>query len=132
LNVLIDTPVWSAAIRRGTPRLEDSEALLELVRQGRAELIGPVRQELLSGIRQQSQFERVRAALRPFMDLPIETEDFETAAEYYNLCRSHGVQGSNTDFLLCAVASRRNLSLFTTDKDFQHFSRYLPLVFYQP
>ena len=55
------------------------------------------------------------------------TEDYERAAELFNLCRAKGVQGSNTDFLICAVAERNNCNLFTTDKDFQLYSKYIPV-----
>jgi len=105
---------------------------MELVRQGRAELIGPVRQEVLSGIRHQPQFQRLKTHLRAFLDLPLETDDFELAAEHFNTCRGRGIQGSNTDFLICAVALRRGLTIFTTDKDFEQYARYLPLVFHYP
>ncbi|MGG6264696.1 hypothetical protein ACQ4M3_14865 [Leptolyngbya sp. AN03gr2] len=54
--------------------------------------------------------------------------DYETAAEFFNLCRRNGVQGSNTDFLICAVAYRRNDSIFTTDQDFTAFQAYLPIL----
>ena len=53
------------------------------------------------------------------------------AADYFNICRSHGIQGSNTDFLICATANRRNHEIFTTDKDFINFSQYLPIVLTQ-
>ena len=91
-------------------------------------LIGPVRQELLSGIRRADSFEQVRDHLRPFADEPLETADFERAAEHFNTCRARGVQGSNTDFLICAVAERRNLSIFTTDADFTRFAAVLPIA----
>jgi predicted nucleic acid-binding protein len=65
-------------------------------------------------------------------DLDLETADFEEAAHCFNRCRSEGIQGSNTDFLMCAVASRRHLSIFTTDGDFREFGRVLPLTFHEP
>jgi predicted nucleic acid-binding protein len=131
LNVLVDTSVWSAAIRRGGPTPPQADVLRDLVQQDRAELIGPVRQELLSGIRHSVQYERVKSYLRAFVDLPIETADYEHAAEYFNTCRARGIQGSNTDYLLCAVAVRRGMSIFTTDADFDHFSRHIPLVLHR-
>jgi predicted nucleic acid-binding protein len=60
------------------------------------------------------------------------TTDHEQAAEYFNTCRGHGIQGSNTDYLLCAVAVRRGLTLYTTDADFDHYARYVPLVLHRP
>jgi hypothetical protein len=35
------------------------------------------------------------------------------------------VQGSNTDFLICAVAARRGNSVFSTDRDFEAYERIL-------
>ena len=108
------------------------EELAELVREGRIVIIGPVRQELLSGLKGTQQFEQLRDHLRAFPDLELETADFEEAAHSFNRCRSKGIQGANTDFLMCAVASRRHLSIFTTDGDFREFSRVLSLTLHQP
>ena len=91
-------------------------------------MIGPVRQELLSGIRERGQFERLREHLRAFPDTPITTEDFEEAAAFYNQCRTKGLQGSAVDFLICSVAVRNGFPIFTTDGDFLHFSRALPIT----
>jgi predicted nucleic acid-binding protein len=91
-------------------------------------MIGAIRQELLSGIRTQASFERLRDHLRPFPDESLGAPDFERAAEHINTCRSHGVQGSNTDFLLCAVAERRKLPILTTDADFARVAAILPVM----
>lgn len=91
-------------------------------------MIGVIRQELLSGVRTDAAVERLRDHLRSFLDEPLETGDFERAAEHFNTCRARGVQGSNTDFLICAVAERRNLPILTTDADFIRFSGVLPIA----
>ena len=52
----------------------------------------------------------------------------ELAAEFFNTCRSNGIQGSNTDFLLCAAATRRGYSIFTTDPDFENFRVHIPIL----
>ena len=133
MKVLADTPVWSAAFRRTTGIATSLRTELErLIGHGAVTLFGPIRQELLSGIRQRAQFEQVRSALRPFPDLPLKTEDFEVAAEYYNVCRGHGIQGSMTDFLICSAASRCKLEIFTTDRDFLHYRKHLPITLYVP
>jgi predicted nucleic acid-binding protein len=126
---LVDTPIWSLALRRSRQASSpEAVELGELVRDGRAAIIGPIRQELLSGIKSRLQFEQLRAHLRGFPDLELTSDDFELAAEFYNRCRARGVQGSNTDFLICAVASRRRQSVFTTDRDFAQFGRLIPVV----
>jgi predicted nucleic acid-binding protein len=128
LKVLVDTSVWSQALRRRAqgPALIVDE-LRALIDEGRVAIVGPIRQELLSGIRNTSAFERVRDHLRPFEDEALTTEDFERAAEHFNACRARGIQGSNTDFLICAVAERRGFPIFTTDIDFIPFARLLPI-----
>lgn len=107
-------------------------ALASLVRDGNAVLIGPIRQELLSGIREQVVFERLREALRAFPDEPLATDDFEEAARASNVCRSSGIAGSAVDFLICAVALRRKLAIFTLDRDFDQYAKHLPLRIHEP
>lgn len=130
MNVLVDSSVWSLALRRNTTNdaLSIVNVLRDLIADGRVVLLGAIRQEVLSGVRYKEQFARLREYLRAFPDLELTTEDYELAAEFFNTCRSNGVQGSNTDFLLCAVAHRRGYSIFTTDKDFDNFRSHIPVV----
>jgi predicted nucleic acid-binding protein len=132
VNVLVDTSVWSLALRRAR-RIDDAvpRELVELIQEGRVVLIGPVRQELLSGVKSKPQFEQLREHLRAFPDLGLEPADYEDAAAAFNRCRERGIQGSNTDFLICAVATRRDLAIFTTDGDFKRFARVLRFELHQ-
>ncbi len=128
MNVLVDTSVWSHAFRRARPPAHSSvNELQELIREGRAQIMGLIRQELLSGVRNSVQFESLKLHLRPFRDLALVTEDHEEAASFFNRCRTHGIQGSTIDFLICAAAARRDLSIFTTDHDFSNYARVLPI-----
>lgn len=127
MKVLVDTSVWSLALRRRTRAHRSVDELRTLVAHGRAAIVGPIRQELLSGIRDRAGFERLRDHLRAFPDEPITSADYERAAECFNLCRAKGIQGSNTDFLLCAVAERVRFPILTTDEDFLSFGRVLPI-----
>ena len=132
MRVLVDTSVWSLALRRdGRQEYPESDELRRLVSAHVAEIIGPVRQEILSGVRDRAQFARVETHLAAFPDVLLLTEDYVTAANFFNLCRSKGIQGSNTDFLICAVAVRRDLVIFTTDRDFRHFAKLLPIVLHE-
>jgi predicted nucleic acid-binding protein len=128
VRVLVDTSVWSLALRRDERQHPEREELRRLVSAHVAEIIGPVRQEILSGVRDQTQFARLDTHLAAFPDVPLLTEDYVTAANFFNLCRSKGIQGSNTDFLICAVAVRCDLAIFTTDGDFRRFAQCLPIV----
>jgi predicted nucleic acid-binding protein len=64
--------------------------------------------------------------------MELTSEDFEEAASLYNQCRENGIQGSGTDFLICAVAAKHDYSIFTTAADFTHFAKALPIVLHQP
>jgi predicted nucleic acid-binding protein len=133
MNVLVDTSIWSLALRRNSPRGTSAEMeLVELVREGRVLMLGAIRQELLSGIRSNEQFKKLRDGLRAFSDLVLEEADYEEAASCFNRCRAKGLQGSNTDFLICAVGIRRNAAVLTTDDDFEGFADVLHLHLHQP
>lgn len=128
MRVLVDTSVWSLALRRRQPGDGPVEAALRrLVQEGRVVLIGPIRQEILSGVRHEEQFVGLRDQLRSFPELALRVSDYEDAAGFSNLCRARGIQGSNTDFLICAVAARYSCPIFTTDGDFTLFARLLPI-----
>jgi predicted nucleic acid-binding protein len=132
VNVLVDTSVWSLALRRSRERLNPAETaivqkLSQLVREGRARILGVVRQELLSGIRDSAQFDKIRNALRPFRDEELGEEDYEAAAQRSNRCRNRGIAASSTDMLICAVAELRGFEIFSTDPDFKNYTRAVPV-----
>ena len=63
MKVLIDASVWSQALRRqsseslSTAQERVVNVLKELIHDSRIAMLGPVRQELLSGVKTQKQFE---------------------------------------------------------------------------
>jgi hypothetical protein len=135
MMVLVDTPVWSLALRRKPHHLNPREqaltlAFTELVSEGRAHIAGVIRQEVLSGIRDAEQFEKIRLHLRGFDEPNLQIADYEEAASMDNHCRSRGVATSAIDLLICAVAHRRNWQIFTTDQDFVRYGRVLGLKLY--
>jgi hypothetical protein len=135
--VLVDTPIWSFALRRRAVDLSSAEqglrqALYELVRQRDVRLLGVIRQEVLCGIREESQFRRIRDHLRGFPDVGLDATDYEEAARIGNLCRRHGVADSSVDMLLCAVALRHSWEIFTTDRDFVQYARVVPIQMFVP
>jgi predicted nucleic acid-binding protein len=133
--VLVDTPIWSLALRRKGADLNPREqrltdALRELIQDGRAQLVGPVRQELLSGIREESGVKKLCDQLRAFEQVPLDAADYEEAAHLNNQCRARGIAGSAIDLLICATALRRNWQIFTADRDFSRYAMVLPLKLY--
>lgn len=133
MKILVDTCIWSLALRRGVRRRDPCvDELRSLIQDHRVQMIGPIRQEILSGVRSESQFNNLERHLASFPDLPILDKDYVKAAKYFNLCRSQGIQGSNTDFLICAVAVRNKLLIFTIDKDFESFAEHVPILLHKP
>lgn len=132
MKVLVDATIWSYVLRKKY-RPENAaiaSELASLVNDGRVAIIGPIRQEVLSGIREHAHFSRLRDRMRGFPDTEITFDDYEEAAAFYNECQRHGIQGSHIDFLICAVAVRQGFSIFTTDGDFAHYAKVLPITLY--
>ena len=133
MKIIIDTCVWSLALRRNEPPHNPYVIeLKELIEEVRVQLIGSVRQELLCGIKAKKQFNLLKTHLGAYDDLPLEKEDYELAAEYFNTARTKGIQGSNIDFLMCAISARHNMPIFTTDKDFVNFQMAFPVKLHNP
>ena len=130
MRVLIDSTSWSLVLRRKQPNDPVASVLASLIQDHRVAIIGPIRQEVLSGIRESAHFEPLRDRLRGFSDTEITSADYEEAASFYNKCQRNGIQGSHTDFLICAVAVRNGFAIFTTDGDFAQYAKHLPITLY--
>lgn len=125
MKVLVDTSIWSLALRRNSSiNKNEIKELHELINEFRVIIIGPIRQELLSGISDENVYENLKAKLNAFEDIPIYTEHYELAATLFNSCRKNGIQGSHIDFLICSVSILNNYSIYTTDKDFENYKKY--------
>jgi predicted nucleic acid-binding protein len=122
MRTIVDTCVWSLALRRrDKTRINAGEqkmlALLrEAVQDRRAAIIGPIRQEILSGVRDQAQFAKTEELLDPFRDEEITAADYVAAARLFNHCQGHGVQCGPVDILICAVAARNRHGILTNDQ----------------
>ncbi len=130
--VLVDTVIWSLILRRPAPEPTALATVKQLAREGRVVMIGAIRQELLSGIRHATQYEKLRQRLRAYPDFTPSTEDYEQAAAFLNKCRQHGIQGSTVDFLICSVAANHDMTIYSIDKDFKQFQKQLPIQLLTP
>lgn len=129
MKVIVDTSIWSLALRRKKNQANKEIRILESLINGQNVcMLGPVRQEILSGIKDNKQFKKLREYLSAFDDHPISSKDYEMAAEFFNSCRAKGIQGSNIDFLICAVSVNNRFPIFSTDKDFERFAKHIPIV----
>jgi predicted nucleic acid-binding protein len=133
LKVLVDTPIWSYALRSKKTAFEAHvEALETLILEKRVLMIGAIRQEVLSGYSDLKRFEILKQKLSIFENTPIVDDDYIQGAKFSNLCRQNGIQGSHIDFLICAVAVRLNVEIFTTDHDFDFYQQHLPIKLHPP
>ena len=133
MKVLVDTDVWSESFRKKSgAKSEYVHELTCLVEEGRVQLIGVIRMEILCGIRDRKVFDRIKKRLEPFPDRLLESEVFVLAAQFLNLCRKKGIQGSNNDFIMCACSVFWRMPILSKDKDYQHYSAYLPIEILMP
>lgn len=133
MKVIVDTDVWSEALRRkkGKKSIYVDE-LVDLIQEGRLEILGPIRMEVLSGIRDEETFDAFSERLSAFDDRNIPPEVYILAARFFNLCRSKGIQGSNTDFVICACSVHWNIPILSKDKDYLSYRKHLPIELVEP
>lgn len=132
MKVLVDTPIWSYSLRKHVKEFNaEINELALLIQHQRSLIIGPIRQELLSGYSDIRKFEKLKEKLSYFENTPIIDHDYVLAAEFCNKCRQKGIQGSHIDFLICAVANRLDVPVFTTDQDFYQYRNIISLKLYK-
>lgn len=128
MKVLVDTPIWSYALRSQKAGFEKHvDALKRLIEDQRVLMIGAIRQEVLSGYSDLNRFAVLEKKLAAFKNTAIVDDDYIQAALFSNVCRQKGIQGSHTDFLICAVAVRTGAEIFTSDKDFELYQKHVPI-----
>ena len=134
MNVLVDTSVWSLALRRApAPRSPEVVLLDKCLERGDVIVTtGIVLQELLQGFQGPAQAQRI---VKQFSLLPViapEVEDHIEAAALRNHCRRSGVQVGTIDALLARLCIRHGLHLLTSDKDFEAMARHCSLSLLRP
>ena len=132
VEVIVDTSIWSLGLRREDSNPVYRTELKKLIYESRVKIIGPIRQEILTGISSFDQFIKLKNRLSTFPDFILLARHFEYAAELSNACRGKGIQGSHTDFLICAVSKLEKFAIFTTDNDFINYSKIIGLSIYSP
>ena len=131
MGLLVDTSVWSLALRRDGPNSSPEVKLLVKALDSGDEIYstGIILQELLQGFAGPTAH---KALIERFASIPMlvpETSDYIDAAELRNKCRRKGVQAGTIDALIAQLSLRYKLSLLTTDRDFKHMSKVVKLTF---
>ena len=129
MNVLVDTSVWSLALRRDTPPDIKETLILArcLERQDILFSTGIILQELLQGFRGPKQRQRL---IEHFSSLPLivpDLTDHIEAATLQTTCRRKGIQITTIDALLAQLAIGHDLDFLTTDRDFTLMARHVSL-----
>jgi predicted nucleic acid-binding protein len=126
---IIDTSVWSEALRRKKNTVNSSETVVRKIIENNDEIvvIGIILQEILSGITNEKLFREIKDILSDFLYIEITKNDYIYASELGNKCRSKGVIAGSVDFLIASAAIRNELELVTFDKDFFNISRHTNL-----
>jgi len=130
VTLFVDTSVWSLAFRRDTPDAGHAQiAALRSALEGGNPIVatGLVLQELLQG------FSGPRARkqlIERFGALPLvvpQREDHIGAAELRNKCRRSGLQVGTIDALLAQLCIRHDLTMLSTDHDFERIAAHSSL-----
>ena len=125
MNIIPDTPIWSLVLRRDKPNREVQNLFVRFIEEGRIILPGVVKQELLSGVRNETQFDALSEQLAHFPVVLATDADHLLAAKFFNKCQKSGIQGSHIDFLILALAINNSAAILTSDKDFQHYRKHV-------
>ncbi len=130
MSVLVDTSVWSIALRRDRP---PPSRVLEILRAaiegGDVCLLGVILQEVLQGFPSVDRTRRLVEHLSAFPLLSMHRADYVYAAEVRNRCRAKGLAISTIDAQIAAAAINHRCSLLTFDRDFTGVARHFPLRF---
>ena len=126
---LVDTSVWSLALRRDLSSSAPEVGVLRAALLSGDDIMttGMVLLELLRGAIPPSGHTAIRTAFDALGFIEPGRADYEAAADLANTCRRGGVQLGSVDALLAQLAIRHKLLLLTTDRDFTHAAQHIPL-----
>lgn len=124
MRVLVDTSVWSLALRKGGPADHPGVRKLSALLSSKEDLvlIGVILQEVLQAFRQQKTFRTVAAHFEPFPLVALTRQDYIAAASLHRRCAARGISISTIDCQIAAVAIRHRCTLLSADKDFERIA----------
>jgi predicted nucleic acid-binding protein len=128
--ILVDSSVWIDYFNR--PRGGDSvqvRALDRLIEFNMdLALCGPVRMEVLQGVRFAEQLPQIEQAWSPLLHYPTEEHHFDQSAALYRSLRQRGITiRRSMDCLIASLALDHGLLLLAQDRDFRLMAQYCPL-----
>lgn len=128
MTLLVDTSVWSLALRRDGVHESDEVGALREALMGADSVVttGLVLQELLQGFNGPKAKEAIIARFGALPLIQPDRQDHVAAAEVRNACRRGGVQIGTIDALLIQLCGRYEMTLLSSDKDFANAARHVP------
>jgi predicted nucleic acid-binding protein len=133
MTLLVDTSVWSLALRRDEPvQSPEVKALAMALTNGESVVTtGLILQELLQGFAGPKARDELIERFRAIPLLMPDRKDHIAAAELRNHCRRAGVQVGTIDALIAQLCIRHDLMLLTTDNDFRNMAKHASLNVWQ-
>ena len=129
MSLLVDTSVWSLALRRDAPPdLPEVQALAEALAGSDAVVTtGLVLQELLQGFAGPQAAASIVERFSALALVQPDRDDHVAAAALRNTYRRAGVQLGTVDAWIAQLCIRHGLTLLTTDQDFTHAAKHSEL-----
>ncbi len=129
MRILVDTSVWSLALRRPSGIVNEEATLLKaIIEQGEdIYLLGIILQEVFQGIRNPKDFIALKEYFKAFLLIDLTREDYVRAAELKNHFIKRGKQAGTIDVLVASAAISHHCHLFTADKHFSHIAEHSEL-----
>ena len=129
MTLLVDTSVWSLALRRDVNVIEPEVDALKAALAGSDVVVttGLILQELLQGFAGPKSRTQIIESFTSLSLVQPDREDHIAAADLRNTCRRAGVQVGTVDALIAQLCIRHNLMLLSTDKDFAHAAQHCKL-----
>lgn len=134
MTLLVDTSVWSLALRRDSTSSEPEVQQLKDALLGADVVVttGLVLQELLQGFSGRKASAQIIERFSALPMLQPDREDHISAAELRNTCRRAGIQVGTIDALLAQLCIRHELTLLSTDNDFKLAAKRCALRVWSP
>jgi predicted nucleic acid-binding protein len=125
VRILVDTSVWSLALRKAGPADHPAVRRLTSLLEDGADVVltGIILQEVLQAFRSESAFRRMARYLEPFPLLPMGWDDLVAAARLHRRCAANGVTATTVDCQIATAAIRNDCALLTADEDFRRIAR---------
>jgi len=134
MSLLVDTSVWSLALRRDSPpAVPEVNALRDaLIGRDPVLITGVILQELLQGAVREATRKKIIERFSALELVHPRRVDYIAAAGVRNECRRAGVQLGTIDALIATLCIVHRLTLLTTDKDFHHAAQHTALRVWAP